>query len=93
MPKYRQFAAAFKAKVALDIISGQKSAADICRERSLKSELVSKWKSQFLANAAKVFERQDQADPQEARIDRPGTQGENYERRPVYRMPAVLSDR
>ncbi len=68
MTKHRQFTAEFKAKVVLEIISGQKSAADIGREHSLKPELVSKWKTQFLAGAAKVFQHEDQADPQQTRI-------------------------
>jgi transposase len=68
MTKHRQFTPEFKAKVVLEIISGQRSAADICREHSLKPELVSKWKGQFLADAAKIFQREDQADPQQVRI-------------------------
>lgn len=69
MPKHRQFPPEFKAKAVLEIIGGQKTAADICREHSLKPDLVSKWKTQFVANAAKVFERDEQADPQQTRID------------------------
>jgi transposase-like protein len=68
MPKHRQFTPEFKTKVVLEIISGQKSAADLCREHNFKPDLVSKWKAQFLADAAKVFQREEQADPQQARI-------------------------
>ncbi len=68
MTKHRQFTPEFKAKVVLEIINGQKTAADICREHNLKPDLVSKWKAQFLAEAASVFKRGDQADPQQARI-------------------------
>ncbi len=68
MPKHRQFTPEFKAQVVLEIISGQKSAADICREHHLKPDLVSKWKAQFLAEAVRVFQREEQADPQQARI-------------------------
>ncbi len=68
MTKHRQFSPEFKAKVVLEIISGQKSAADICREHNLKPDLVSKWKAQFLAEAANVFKRGGLADPQQARI-------------------------
>jgi len=52
----------------LEIISGSKSAAETCREYSLKPDLVSRWKNQFLANAAQVFENASEADPQQARI-------------------------
>ena len=68
MTKHRQFTPEFKTKVVLEIISGQKSAADLCREHNLKPDLVSKWKAQFLAEAASVFKRGEQADPQQARI-------------------------
>ncbi len=68
MPKHRQFTPEFKTKIVLEIISGQKSAADICREHNLKPDLVSKWKAHFLAEAVKVFQRDEQADPQQARI-------------------------
>jgi len=68
MPKHRQFTPEFKTKVVLEIISGQKTAADICREHNLKPDLVSKWKAQFLAEAVRVFQRDEQADPQQARI-------------------------
>ena len=53
----RNFSAEFKTKVVLDIISGSKSTAEVCREYDLKPDLVSHWKSQFLANASQVFEK------------------------------------
>mgnify|MGYP006269626145 CR=1 FL=1 len=64
----RNFTAEFKAKVVLEIISGSKSAAEICREYNLKPDLVSRWKNQFLENAAQVFESHSEMDPQQARI-------------------------
>lgn len=68
MTKHRQFTPEFKAKVVLEVLGGQKSAADICREHNLKPDLVSKWKTQFLAAAASIFKQGEQADPQQARI-------------------------
>jgi len=64
----RTFTAEFKAKVVLEIISGSKSMAEACREYSLKADLLSHWKTQFLDNASKVFETATEADPQQARI-------------------------
>ena len=52
----RNFTTEFKAKVALEILSGNKSAAEVCREYNLKPDLVSRWKNQLMENAAKVFE-------------------------------------
>jgi transposase-like protein len=65
----RNFSAEFKAKVVLEILSGNKSTADVCREYNLKPELVSHWKSQFVVNAAQVFESGTKVDPQQARIE------------------------
>jgi transposase-like protein len=69
MPRTRRnFSAEFKAKVVLEIISGSKSAAEVCREYELKPDLVSHWKNQFLSKAAQVFESGAEVDPQQARI-------------------------
>ena len=65
----RNFSAEFKTKVVLEIISGTKTAADVCREYDLKPDLVSHWKNQFLANASQVFENGTKVDPQQARIE------------------------
>lgn len=65
----RNFSAEFKTKVVLEIISGSKSTAEMCREYNLKPDLVSHWKSQFLANASQVFESETKVDPQQARIE------------------------
>lgn len=64
----RTFTAEFKAKVVLEIISGSKSMAEACREYSLKADLLSHWKTQFMDNASKVFETAMEADPHQARI-------------------------
>jgi len=65
----RNFSAEFKAKVVLEILSGSKSAAEVCREYNLKPDLVSHWKNQFIVNAAQVFENGTKVDPQQARIE------------------------
>ncbi len=55
MPR-RNFTAEFKARVVFEAISGAKSSAEICRENDLKADLLSHWKSRFIANAFKVSE-------------------------------------
>lgn len=64
----RQFSPEFKAQVVLEVVSGAKSAAEICREYQLKPELFSKWKAQFLHETATIFARADELDPAQARI-------------------------
>ncbi len=66
--KHRTFNPEFKAQAVLAVISGNKTAAEICREHQIKPDLFSKWKAAFLDNAAKVFEREGPVDPQQARI-------------------------
>ena len=68
MPKRRNFSAEYKAKVVLELISGSKSVAELCREHKLKPDLLSHWKSQFLTNAAKAFDNAREVDPQQERI-------------------------
>jgi transposase len=68
MATRRQFSADFKAKVVLEVISGRKSAAAVCREYGLKPALLANWKKSFLASASKLFERETMVDPAEARI-------------------------
>ena len=69
MPRTRRnFTAEYKAKIVLELISRNKSAAEVCREYNLKPDLVSRWRSQFLANAAQVFGDASEIDPQQTRI-------------------------
>jgi transposase-like protein len=56
MIKRRKFTPEFKAQVAMEVISGAKSAAEACREYSLKPSVVSDWKATLMANAANTFD-------------------------------------
>ena len=56
MIKRRKFTPKFKAQVALEVISGVKSAAEACREYSLKPSVVSDWKATLMTNAANAFD-------------------------------------
>jgi transposase-like protein len=66
--KHRTYSPEFKAQAVLAVLSGSKTAAELCREHQIKPDLLSKWKAAFLANATKVFERDSGIDPQQARI-------------------------
>ena len=69
MAKRRQFTAAFKAQVVLELLSGNKSVAEAAREHGVKAEIISRWRRQFLENAASVFEKSTAAGGEaEARI-------------------------
>jgi transposase-like protein len=69
MTKRRQFTAAFKAQVVLEVLSGQRSLAEVSREHRVKPEIIARWRRQFLENAARVFEKSHTANGEtEARI-------------------------
>ncbi len=64
MPQRRRFTAEFKAQVVLDVLSGSKSAAEVCREHQLNAQVLSRWKTELVERAPLVFE-QDQLHSQE----------------------------
>lgn len=64
----RRFTPEFKARAILEVISGVKTTAEASREYQLKPPVLSKWKSEFLENAARVFESDEQRSEEWARI-------------------------
>jgi transposase len=73
MRQRRQFSAEFKARVVLEVLSGQKRAAEVCREHQLKPDLLSRWKTDFVTQAATVFagdERRQRAEQHIAELER-----------------------
>ncbi len=68
MRKRRTFTPEFKTEIVLDVLSGQRLSADVCREYQLSPQQVSEWKNEFLANAALVFQRGTDADTAQLRI-------------------------
>jgi len=55
MAKRRTFSPEFKLRVILEMLSGAKTNAQICREHQIASTVVSAWKEQFLAAAPTIF--------------------------------------
>ena len=53
--KRRRFTAEFKAEIVLEALSGESSQAELCRRHNLSEDQLSKWKQQFVENAASVF--------------------------------------
>lgn len=54
----RKFTAEFKAKVALEAIKNQKTLAELSQHFEVNSVMISKWKADFLANMAVVFQKE-----------------------------------
>jgi transposase-like protein len=55
MRNRRAFSAEFKARVVLEVLSGAKNAAEVCREHQIKPQLFASWKAQFVENAPQLF--------------------------------------
>jgi len=55
MAKRRNFTPEFKARVVLSILTGEKTPAEVCREHTLHSNVVTRWKYEFIENAASIF--------------------------------------
>ena len=62
----RTFTAEFKAQVVLELLRGERSHAELCRQHQLSPNLLSLWKQTFLERLPVVF----QADEQRAQEDR-----------------------
>ena len=68
MRNRRAFSAEFKARVVLEVLSGSKSAAEVCREHQIKPQLFASWKAQFLENAPQLFAQGRNQDGDQSRI-------------------------
>ena len=53
----KTFKPEYKVKVVLECISGEKSVSETCRKYQLSPVLVSKWRTEFIENAAIVFKK------------------------------------
>ena len=68
MTTRRRFTPEFKARVVLELISGARSLAEACRHYQLNSQVVTRWKSEFLEKAPQLFQTRDQNSQEQARI-------------------------
>ena len=59
MAKRRSFTPEFKAEVVLEALTGESSQAALCRRHNLSEDQLSKWKQQFVENAASLFASMD----------------------------------
>lgn len=68
MSKRRTFTAAFKARVVLELLAGQKSMAQASREYGIKDTVLSRWKQEFITRAPQLFERGAGCSEEAARV-------------------------
>jgi transposase-like protein len=68
MDKRRVFTPELKLQVVLDVLSGRKSNAEVCREHSLAPAVVTAWKEQFSTRAPGIFAGRQSESHEQAHI-------------------------
>ena len=64
----RSFTPQFKAEVALELLRGEKTAAQLCREHQLSPNLLGVWKETYVDRLHVVFQPDEQRSAELARI-------------------------
>jgi transposase-like protein len=64
----RVFTPQFKAEVVLELITRQKSAAELCREHQLSPNLLTLWKQTYLDRLPVIFQAEEQRSAELSRI-------------------------
>jgi transposase len=67
--KRGQYTAAFKAKVVLQLLSGEKTSGELCRSHKLNSATLNRWRKEFLDQAASIFEQNNTHRVEHQRIE------------------------
>lgn len=54
--KRQQYSSEYKAKVVLEVLSGQRTLTEACRAHKLHMSVLSRWKNEFVQQAHRAFE-------------------------------------
>lgn len=68
MAKHRTFKPEFKARIVLQVLTGTKTAAQVCREHQLSEQLLASWRKQLLAHADLAFAQERASTAEAARL-------------------------
>jgi transposase len=68
MAQRRRFTGEFKAHVVLELLGGQKSTAELCRQHQLSPQLLGQWKNELLERAPQIFEQEQARSAEQERI-------------------------
>ncbi len=69
MAKRRSFSPQFKTEAVLDLLRGQKTQAQICREREIGADQLSRWRDQLLERLPSVFENGSHQSEEQGRTE------------------------
>lgn len=64
----RQYTAEFKAKVVLQVLSGEKTTSEICRTHKINSSVLNRWRKEFVEQAGRIFEQEGASTEDQQRI-------------------------
>jgi transposase len=64
----RKFTPQFKAQVVLEVLTGAKSSAEACRDYQLQPQVLGRWKTHLLAQAATLFASDNEQQESEQRL-------------------------
>lgn len=71
---YQHYSPEFKAKIVLQVLTGEKELGEIARENNINPNLIRKWKTIFTEKASMIFEDQDkeaaEAKRKEAKLEK-----------------------
>ena len=74
MAKRRKFTPEFKARIVLEMLIENKSAAQLSREHGIKDSVLSRWKQEFIERSPALFEAgaagSDERDQRIAELER-----------------------
>jgi transposase len=68
MTQRRKFSPEFKARVVLEMLTEQKSVAQVSREYGIKDSVLSRWKQEFIERSPQMFEQGTASDDRDQRI-------------------------
>ena len=68
MSNRRTFTPEFKAQVVLELVSGAKTSAELCRLHQLSPSLLAGWQEAFVTRAAMVFQAEEHRSADAARV-------------------------
>jgi transposase-like protein len=69
MPRTRRsFSTQFKAQTVIDLLTGVRTQAEVCRQHKLSPQLVARWKAIALEQLHCLFDEESQPSPEQTRI-------------------------
>jgi transposase len=68
MATRRTFTADFKVEVVLELLSGIKTSAELCRQHQLAPIVLARWKSEFMRQAPRLFTAEGTTSTEQQRI-------------------------